>query len=161
GLFRLRALAEHPRRAEPLPGALPMSWASQYVGREFREADQPQPFTCWTLVRSVLLEQCSIDIETFAGIKSWESPRIQEVVAAAIARDDWIKVERAEVRPFDVALIWVWRRLMGRDTAATLSHVGIVTPGRHRPRILHVEHETHSVCVPFETLGERLHSFYR
>lgn len=136
-----------------------MNWASKYVGLPFRDADEPQPFTCWSLVRTVLLEQCGIDISPFAGIKSWDGPRISEIVAAEIGRDDWIKVDRAAVRPFDVALIKVWRR-RGKEIVETLTHIGIVVVER-RPKVLHVERETLSVCTPFETLGERLHSFYR
>lgn len=137
-----------------------MSWASKYIGLPFRDADEPEPFTCWTLVRNVLLEQCKIDIEPFAAIRSWDSPRIAEIVAAEIARDDWTKVEWFEAKPFDVALMWVWRRLMGRDTSAALAHIGVVAPGRHL-NILHVERETLSVSIPFNRLEGRVHSFYR
>ena len=117
-----------------------MTWAGKYVGLAFREPD----FTCWGLVRAVMLEQCSIDIAPFHGIGSWESPRIHEIVAHEIARDDWLEIDRSQVKPFDVALMWVVRRLMGRNTTKSLAHIGIIAPG---PRLLHVERETASVCV--------------
>lgn len=132
-----------------------MSWARKYVGLPFSET-----FNCWSLCRRVLLEECGIDIDPFAGIGSHESPRIQAVIAEQIARDDWIRVGKAEVRQFDIALMRVVRRLMGRDTAETLSHIGIITPDR---RVLHVEHATNS-CAPrlsSSTIDWRLHSFYR
>lgn len=130
------------------------NWAIKYVGIPFDE----DTFTCWTLVRRVLIDECHIDIEPFADISAWDSPRIQEIVAAEIERDDWRRVEPAGVRPFDVALMWVMRRLMGRDTAKTLSHIGIIAPG---PCLLHVEVETHSVCPPLARVADRVDSFYR
>lgn len=139
------------------------SWASKYVGLPFREADQPNPLTCWTLVRSVLLDQCGIDIEPFAAIKSWDSPRIQEIVAAEIAREDWIKVERSEAREFDVVLMKVVRKLFGKETAETASHIGVVVRQRRGLHVLHVERATLSVCPRLSdpSVDWRLHSFYR
>lgn len=138
------------------------SWASKYVGLPFREADQPNPLTCWTLVSRVLLEQCGINIEPFANIASWDSPRIQGIVASEIARDDWIKVEQAEAREFDVVLMKVVRRLLGKETAQTASHIGVLVM-EERLKVLHVERATHSTCLRLSnpSVADRLHSFYR
>lgn len=139
------------------------SWASKYVGLPFREADHPKPFTCWTLVSQVLRDQCGINIEPFAAIKSWDSPRIQEIVAAEIAREDWIRVQRSEVQEFDVVLMKVVRKLFGKETAETASHIGVVVRQRRGLHVLHIERATLSVCprISDPSIDWRLHSFYR
>lgn len=127
-----------------------MTWAGKYVGLEFDEAR----CTCWSLVRQVLRDECGVEVDPFAAIKSWESPRIHEIVAAEISRDDWRKVDRPQ--PFDVAVMWVVRRLGPR----TLSHIGVVVPGG---RLLHIERETLSVCVKLShwSVADRIAAFYR
>lgn len=138
-----------------------MTWAQKYIGLPFAEGGRgPAAFDCWGLCAEVLRRECAIEVEPFADIGTYDSPAIAERVAAEIARTDWRSVERGDARPFDVAVMWVTRRLMGRDTARTLSHIGIVAaPGR----LLHIERETRSVCVRFShpSIAWRIHSFYR
>ena len=138
-----------------------MSWADRYIGLPFAEGGRgPAAFDCWGLVAAVLRVECSIEVEPFADIKTYDSPAVAARVAAEIARTDWLLVDRAGAQAFDVAIMLVTRRLMGRDTARTLSHIGIVVAPN---RLLHIERETRSVCVRFSSpsVAWRLHSFYR
>lgn len=138
-----------------------MTWAQKYIGLPFAEGGRgPASFDCWGMVAAVLRAERGIEVEPFADIGTYDSPAVAERVQAEIARTDWRPVEQVDAQPFDVAVMWVARRLMGRDTARTLSHIGIVTaPGR----LLHIERETRSVCVRFShpAVAWRLHSFYR
>lgn len=138
-----------------------MTWAQKYIGLPFAEGGRgPASFDCWGLVAHVLRAERGIEVEPFADIGTYDSPAIAERVAAEIARTVWQPVERADARPFDVAVMWVARRLMGRETARTLSHIGIVAAPN---RLLHIERETRAVCVRFShpSIAWRLHSFYR
>jgi len=138
-----------------------MTWATKYIGLPFAEGGRgPDAYDCWGLVRQVLLTERGVEVEPFADIGTYDSPAVAERVKAEIARTDWIPVDQAAAQAFDVAIMWVTRRLMGRDTARSLSHIGIVAAPN---RLLHIEAEKKSICERFsrvQPLG-RIHSFYR
>lgn len=134
-----------------------MSWATKYVGLPFAEGGRgPDAFDCWGLVAAVLRQECWIEVEPFAEIPTFDSEGVEARVKAEIARTDWLPVFRKDVRPFDVAVMWVERHGKGR----TLSHLGIVVAPN---RLLHIEKETRAVCARFSspTIAWRLDSFYR
>lgn len=138
-----------------------MTWATKYVGLPFAEGGRgPGSFDCWGLCAEVLRAECGIEVEPFAEIETFDSVGVEERVKVEIARNDWSEIVRADVRPFDVALMWIHRRLLGKETARTLSHIGIIeAPGR----LLHIDKGTRAVSVPFTRLPPafQIEGFYR
>lgn len=137
------------------------SWAAKYIGLAFAEGGRgPDSYDCWGLVAAVLRNERRIEVEPFAEVGTFDRVGIEAKVRDELARNDWQPVDPRAARPFDVALMWIHRRLMGRETARSLSHIGIVeAPGR----LLHIDRETRSVSVPFARLmpAFQLQGFYR
>lgn len=138
-----------------------MTWATKYIGLPFAEGGRgPDQFDCWGLVSAVLRRECGIEVEPFAEIETFDNPAIEQRVMTEISRTDWVKVELQDARAFDVSLMWIYRRLLGKETTQSLSHIGIVTgPGR----LLHIDKTTRAVCMKFRQLGPgfQIDSFYR
>jgi cell wall-associated NlpC family hydrolase len=138
-----------------------MTWATKYIGLPFAEGGRgPDRYDCWGIVAAILRNECGIEVEPFAEIETFDGPAVEARVILEIARTDWIRVELNDVRVFDVALMWIYRRLLGKETARSLSHIGIVAaPGR----LLHIDKTTRAVCPKFRQLGPafQIDSFYR
>lgn len=137
-----------------------MSWASKYIGLPFEEGGRgPVSFDCWGLTRHILIKECGIEIEPFAEIGTFDSPAVEERVRHEVECTDWISISPRDVKDFDVALLWTHRRLLGRHTARSLSHIGIVVSRR----LLHIDKATRSVVVKFSRLRPafEIDSFYR
>lgn len=131
-------------------------WANKYIGLPFREGGRgPVYFDCWGLVAEILRVERRLELDTYAEIATADSASIEAKIAEEVARNDWIKVEPADARAFDVCLMWVHRL-----ASKTMSHIGIVErPGR----VLHIHRDAHAVCVKFSRLGPafQIAGFYR
>lgn len=128
-------------------------WTNDYVGLPWRERGRDRTgIDCWGLVRLVLLDQCRIDLPSYA--EDYASPLEQAEVAALIeGRPAGLvgQVSPGCEQPFDLILL--------RDGGLP-SHVGIVAAPR---LMLHVRRGQDSAVEPYDGAlwRSRVVGFYR
>lgn len=139
-----------------------MEWEAQYIGLQYRELGRDRAgLDCWGLVVLVLREQLGLEVDEFPVARSSGCGGMQAQIEQQSGTFDWPEVDRREVQPFDVCVMFsIWRDAADQRLQRGPIHCGLVAT---RARVLHIERNTASVCIPIGRLEQRnrIKGFYR
>ena len=125
------------------------AWWADYIGVEYGE--EPEKFTCWSLVQQVYADQLGIELPIYGEIEASDLLRVARAMDEGQGSDGWIEV--MEPREYDVILM---RAPRGNGRVV---HVGVVAGGGG----LHVEQSTATCLVPLQhfSVSGRIKGFRR
>lgn len=135
-------------------------WCDKYIGIPFvSKGRTDRGLDCWGLVHLIYKNECNIILPTYDHIDSTDGRAARDAMIAAARSDDWIEIEKQDLKDFDVIRMRSHYNHMGVWKAA-VAHVGIVF---RKKFIIHVEEGINVVCVPFThpEVDERIISFHR
>lgn len=149
-------MAERQGDTKPVAGALPLSIAvAAYVGLPFvRRGDDGSGFECWDLVRLVFGAERGIDLPKYGEISAADLADVAAAFDQGMASETWRPVTVAKA--FDVVVM----RARDKHLGARNRHCGVMVG---ESRMLHLEINTHSVCVPLDhaSVKFRIIGFFR
>lgn len=113
---------------------------------------------CWGLVRLVLMHEAGLSLASYDAISANAVIQIARAMREALSSDEWVKVDCADARAYDVVLMSHSIIISDGRPSRPAMHCGIMLTRKH---VLHVEHGRDSVCVPINQLRNRVLGIYR
>lgn len=136
----------------PVPGVVPVTWSSHYIGIPFKDQGRsPDGCDCWGLVRLIYNECLGIDLPTYGEISSDDLANVSRAITTGKEGEVWYPVETPQ--SFDVAVM----RFHG---SKLVGHVGVMV---NAAELLHAEKSIDAAMVPINhfTIRQRLVGFRR
>lgn len=137
-----------------------MMWAARYVGLPYADDGKSDGYHCWSLVRLVLAEQCSIDVPAYGEISATNLAAAARAVSGDHTRPPWRQVEPNDARQFDIVVMSGRVKYATGPSRKLPAHVGIMVD---RERMLHIEAGCDAVMVPLihPSVKFRIHKIVR
>ena len=118
-----------------------MHWAQEYVGKPWREnADGPDAFDCWGLVRHVYRQQLKVELPPYPGLFELGAKHLRASIRDGLRSGKWVEL----VAPKDLCAVLM-------SASRVYDHVGVYL-AQDGGLILHSVHGRGVVAQPRHAL---------